>query len=137
MYNIRAKKNLSQNFIMDPRLLDRIARTAGDLRGKHVIEVGPGPGGITRSILGQGATKCTVIEKDPRFLPSLELLNEASGGRLDIVVGDVLTFNMSGSETTPRPFVIYRPLSVFFCRDPARLLHLFLGRRCPQHPRGR
>jgi len=95
MYNIRAKKNLSQNFIMDPRLLDRIARTAGDLRGKHVIEVGPGPGGITRSILGQGAAMCTVIEKDPRFLPSLELLNEASGGRLDIVLGDVLTFNMA------------------------------------------
>ena len=106
MYNIRAKKNLSQNFIMDPRLLDRIARTAGDLRGKHVIEVGPGPGGITRSILGQGAAMCTVIEKDPRFLPSLELLNEASGGRLDIVLGDVLTFNMSGSETTPCPSVI-------------------------------
>jgi len=95
IYNIKAQKKLSQNFIMDPRLLDRIARTAGDLAGKHVIEVGPGPGGITRSILGQGARRCTVIEKDPRFLPSLELLNEASGGRMEIVLGDVLTFNMA------------------------------------------
>lgn len=95
IYNIKAQKRLSQNFIMDPRLLDRIARTAGSLVGKHVIEVGPGPGGITRSILGQGAHRCTVIEKDPRFLPSLELLNEASGTRMDIVLGDVLTFNMA------------------------------------------
>lgn len=97
IYNIKAQKKLSQNFILDPRLLDRIARTAGNLAGKHVIEVGPGPGGITRSILGQGARRCTVIEKDSRFLPSLELLNEASGSRMDIILGDVLTFNMAES----------------------------------------
>lgn len=80
---------------MDPRLLDRIARTAGNLEGKHVIEVGPGPGGITRSILGHGARRCYVIEKDKRFLPSLELLNEASGGRVEIILGDVLNFDMT------------------------------------------
>lgn len=95
IYNIKAQKKLSQNFIMDPRLLDKIARTAGNLDGKHVIEVGPGPGGITRSILGHGARRCYVIEKDPRFLPSLELLNEASGGRVEIILGDVLNFDMS------------------------------------------
>jgi len=94
MYNINAQKKLSQNFIMDPRLLDKLARTAGPLDGKVVVEVGPGPGGITRSILGQGARQCTVIEKDPRFMPALELLNEASGGRLDINLGDVMHFNM-------------------------------------------
>lgn len=94
MYNIRAKKNLSQNFIMDPRLLHRIASTAGPLEGKFVVEVGPGPGGITRAILGQGAARCAVIEKDPRFLPSLNQLKEASGNRMDIYMGDVLHFNM-------------------------------------------
>jgi len=94
MYNINAKRKLSQNFIMDPRLLDRLARAGGPLDGKVVVEVGPGPGGITRSILGQGARQCVVIEKDPRFMPALELLNEASGGRLDIHLGDVMTFNM-------------------------------------------
>jgi len=94
MYNIKAQRSLSQNFIMDPRLLDRIARVGGSLQGTHVVEVGPGPGGITRSILGQGATKCTVIEKDVRFLPSLQLLNDSCSGRLDIHIGDVLTFNM-------------------------------------------
>jgi len=94
MYNINAKKKLSQNFIMDPRLLDRLAKAGGSLDGKVVVEVGPGPGGITRSILGQGARQCVVIEKDPRFIPALELLNEGSGGRLDIHIGDVMHFNM-------------------------------------------
>lgn len=95
MYSIRAKKKLSQNFLMDPRLLDRVARAGGSLAGCHVVEVGPGPGGITRSILGQEAIRCAVIEKDPRFLPSLNLLNEASGNRLDINMGDVLNYNMA------------------------------------------
>lgn len=93
IYNISATKKLSQNFILDPRQLDRIAGLAIP-RDKHVVEVGPGPGGITRSLLGQGARRCLVIEKDSRFLPALQLLNEASGGRLDIHIGDVMTFNM-------------------------------------------
>jgi len=94
MYNIRAKKQLSQNFIMDPKLLNKIVKKCGPLDGKFVLEVGPGPGGITRSILGRGAWKCAVIEKDPRFLETLNHLNKCSGNRLDIHLGDVLTFNM-------------------------------------------
>ena len=92
-YKISATKKLSQNFIMDPRLLDRFARLA-EVQGKLVVEVGPGPGGITRSILGQGARRCVAIEKDARFLPALSVLNEASGGRLEVIHGDVMTFNM-------------------------------------------
>jgi len=94
MYNIRASKKLSQNFIMDPRLLNRMVKKMGNIEGKHIVEVGPGPGGITRSILGQGAMSCTVIEKDKRFLDSLEHLNRTCGHRLDIHLGDVLHFNM-------------------------------------------
>jgi dimethyladenosine transferase 1 len=94
MYNIRAKKQLSQNFIMDPRLLKRIAEKCGNLEGKYVVEVGPGPGGITRAILGLGAWRCAVVEKDPRFMSSLNHLNLNSGNRLDIHLGDVLSFNM-------------------------------------------
>lgn len=93
IYNISASKKLSQNFILDPRQLDRLAALA-EPNGKHVVEVGPGPGGITRSLLGQGARRCFVIEKDSRFLSALQILNEASGGRLDIHIGDVMTFNM-------------------------------------------
>ena len=72
IYNISATKKLSQNFILDPRQLDRIAGLATP-RDKYVVEVGPGPGGITRSLLGQGARRCLVIEKDSRFLPALQL----------------------------------------------------------------
>jgi dimethyladenosine transferase 1 len=94
LYNIRAQRKLSQNFIMDPRLLDRVALAGGPLEGLNVVEVGPGPGGITRSIIGQGAARCAVIEKDLRFLPSLQLLNDACRGKLDFHMGDVLSFNM-------------------------------------------
>jgi len=94
MYNIRAKKQFSQNFILDPRLLNRIAKRCGNLQGRHVIEVGPGPGGITRALLGLGASRVAVIEKDPRFSETLNYLNATCGNRLDIHMGDVLSFNM-------------------------------------------
>jgi len=100
MYGIRAKKSLSQNFILDPRILDGIAKKAG-VNGKYVVEVGPGPGGITRSLLQAGAKEVFVIEKDPRFIPSLNLLKEAAaasvGGRqerLHVNIGDCLTYNV-------------------------------------------
>jgi len=100
MYNIRAKKALSQNFILDPRILDSIAKHS-KVEGKYVVEVGPGPGGITRSLLKAGAKKVFVIEKDPRFLPSLNLLKEAaSHDRLEVHIGDCLSFNVE--ELVPR-----------------------------------
>ena len=94
IYGIRAKKSLSQNFIMDPRILKKFAKTAGDLTEKYVIEVGPGPGGITRAVLDAGAKEVHVVEKDPRFLPSLKLLQEAAGeNKLHICIGDCLHYN--------------------------------------------
>jgi len=101
MYGIRAKKSLSQNFILDPRILDGIAKKSC-VNDKYVVEVGPGPGGITRSLLQAGAKEVFVIEKDPRFIPSLNLLKEAAavsvGGerqeRLQINIGDCLTYNV-------------------------------------------
>jgi len=94
MYNIRAAKALSQNFIMDPRILDGIAGHAR-VEGKHVVEVGPGPGGITRALIKAGAKKVHVIEKDPRFLPSLNLLKDCAGpGKLEVHMGDCLSFNV-------------------------------------------
>ncbi|XP_069157831.1 dimethyladenosine transferase 1, mitochondrial [Procambarus clarkii] len=94
LYNLRATKQLGQNFLMDHKLTSKIVRSGGRVRDCHVCEVGPGPGGITRSILEQGAAHLTVLEKDPRFIPTLELLKDASNGKLDIELGDVLTFNM-------------------------------------------
>ncbi|XP_074640367.1 dimethyladenosine transferase 1, mitochondrial-like [Tubulanus polymorphus] len=94
VYKLRARKQLSQNFILNERINKKIVKAAGDISGHHVCEVGPGPGGITRAILQAGAKHVCVIEKDPRFQPSLELLKEACPVPLDINIGDVLRFNM-------------------------------------------
>lgn len=95
LYKLRALKQFSQNFIMDERLTDRIVRAAGKIQDGHVIEVGPGPGSITRSILKQYPKHLVVVEKDRRFMPTLELLEEATRGvtKMDIVRGDILKYN--------------------------------------------
>jgi len=88
-HGLWANKGLGQHFLLDLNITRRIARSAGDLAGKPVIEVGPGPGGLTRALLEAGA-HVTAVEKDARFLPLLEPLVEWSEGRLRIVEGDAL-----------------------------------------------
>ena len=89
-HGLWANKGLGQHFLLDLNITRRIARAAGDLAGKPVIEVGPGPGGLTRALLEAGADPLIAIEKDARFLPLLEPLVEWSEGRLRIVHGDAL-----------------------------------------------
>ncbi len=88
-HGLSASKALGQNFLLDEQLLDRIAAIPGDLAGRQVLEVGPGPGGLTRALLRAGA-EVTAIEMDSRCLPALTELGEAYPGRLRVISGDAL-----------------------------------------------
>ncbi|MET1415123.1 16S rRNA (adenine(1518)-N(6)/adenine(1519)-N(6))-dimethyltransferase RsmA [Roseibium sp. HPY-6] len=89
-HGLNAKKSLGQNFLLDLNLTSRIARSAGDLRDCTVLEIGPGPGGLTRALLAAGAKKVVAIEKDSRCLPALAEISEHYPGRLDVIEGDAL-----------------------------------------------
>lgn len=89
-HGLDAKKALGQNFLLDLNLTQKVARTAGDLTGATVIEVGPGPGGLTRAILALGAKKVIAIERDSRCLPALAEIGEHYPGRLEVIEGDAL-----------------------------------------------
>ncbi|MGN7161416.1 16S rRNA (adenine(1518)-N(6)/adenine(1519)-N(6))-dimethyltransferase RsmA [Sphingomonas sp. SAFR-052] len=88
-HDLSANKALGQNFLFDQQLLDRIARVPGDLHDQEVLEVGPGPGGLTRALLLAGA-RVTAIERDRRCIPALEELGAAFPGRLRVIEGDAL-----------------------------------------------
>lgn len=88
-HDLSANKALGQNFLFDQQLLDRIARVPGDLHDREVLEVGPGPGGLTRALLLAGA-RVTAIERDRRCIPALEELGAAFPGRLRVIEGDAL-----------------------------------------------
>lgn len=96
LYKLRAIKQLSQNFLMDERLTDKIVKAAGNITDHHVLEVGPGPGGITRSIIRRCPKQLIVVEKDRRFMPTLELLSEAcrETTEMKIIRGDILKYDM-------------------------------------------
>ncbi len=89
-HGLSAKKALGQNFLLDLNLTARIARAAGDLAGSDILEIGPGPGGLTRGLLAEGARRVLAIEKDPRCMPALEQIAAAYPGRLQLIEGDAL-----------------------------------------------
>lgn len=92
-HGLRAKKELGQNFLLDLNLTARIARAGGTLEGVRVIEVGPGPGGLTRALLAEGARDVIAIERDARALPALAQIAAAYPGRLTIISGDALAMD--------------------------------------------
>jgi 16S rRNA (adenine1518-N6/adenine1519-N6)-dimethyltransferase len=95
-HDLRAKKSLGQNFLLDLNLTARIARAAGPLDGVTVIEVGPGPGGLTRALLAEGARHVVAIERDERAIAALREIEVHYPGRLTVIEGDALDFD-------PRP----------------------------------
>jgi 16S rRNA (adenine1518-N6/adenine1519-N6)-dimethyltransferase len=104
-HGLLAKRSLGQNFLFDLNLTSRIARAAGPLEGVTVVEVGPGPGGLTRALLAAGAAKVIAIERDPRCLPALAEIAAHYPERLTVVEADALSFD-------PRPLVGPQPARV-------------------------
>jgi len=94
MYNVHALKGLGQNFLLDPKLISKVISCAAPIKDKVVLEVGPGPGSLSRCILGQFPRSLICIEKDKRFIPSIQLLMEASNGRMSCGIGDIRNFSM-------------------------------------------
>ncbi len=111
-HDLRAKKQLGQNFLLDLNLTAKIARAAGDLSGCDVIEVGPGPGGLTRGLLAEGARHVLAIEKDARALPALAEIGEAYPGRLTVINGDALEIDPLAQLTPPIRIVANLPYNV-------------------------
>jgi 16S rRNA (adenine1518-N6/adenine1519-N6)-dimethyltransferase len=95
-HDLVARRQLGQNFLLDLNLTAKIARLAGDVSGADVLEIGPGPGGLTRGLLAEGARRVVAVEKDARCLPALAQIAEAHPGRLEVVQGDALDFDPSG-----------------------------------------
>jgi 16S rRNA (adenine1518-N6/adenine1519-N6)-dimethyltransferase len=98
---LTARKSLGQNFLLDFNLTRRIARAAGPIEGTTIVEVGPGPGGLTRALLLEGASCVIAIEKDDRCLPALRDIAEAYPGRLEIVAADAREVDYSALNLQP------------------------------------
>ncbi|MGY6705846.1 16S rRNA (adenine(1518)-N(6)/adenine(1519)-N(6))-dimethyltransferase RsmA [Roseinatronobacter sp.] len=111
-HDLRAKKSFGQNFLLDLNLTARIARAAGDLQNCDILEVGPGPGGLTRGLLAEGARSVLAIEKDPRCLPALAEIAGAYPGRLQIIEGDALAVDPLAHLTPPVKVVANLPYNV-------------------------
>lgn len=107
-----ARKGLGQNFLFDLNLTARIARAAAPLQGYTIVEVGPGPGGLTRALLVEGADKVVAIERDSRALPALAEIAQAYPGRLEVFSDDALSFDWQGAQGTPQKIVANLPYNI-------------------------
>ncbi|MEH2509289.1 16S rRNA (adenine1518-N6/adenine1519-N6)-dimethyltransferase [Nitrobacteraceae bacterium AZCC 1564] len=97
-HELSARKSLGQNFLLDLNLTARIARAAAPLENSVIVEIGPGPGGLTRALLALGAKRVIAVERDERAIPALQEIAERYPGRLEIVEADAMTFD-------PRPLL--------------------------------
>lgn len=109
---LTARKSLGQNFILDLNLTRRIARAAGPLAGKTIVEIGPGPGGLTRALLLEGAAKVVAIERDERCRPALDAIAARFCGRLRILTEDAMTLDYSALPDNPTQIVANLPYNI-------------------------
>lgn len=111
-YGLQPRKSLGQHFLLDSRITDEVARYANGLQGYNVIEIGPGPGGLTRSLLNAGATTLSIIEKDDRCLSALGAIKEKVGERMQILHADALEIDLVQAVPAPRKIVANLPYNV-------------------------
>ncbi|QIR86031.1 16S rRNA (adenine(1518)-N(6)/adenine(1519)-N(6))-dimethyltransferase RsmA [Paracoccus sp. AK26] len=111
-HDLRAKKQLGQNFLLDLNLTAKIARQAGDMTQCDVLEIGPGPGGLTRGLLAEGARHVLAIEKDARALPALQEIADRYPGRLTVIHGDALQVDPLAHLTPPIRIAANLPYNV-------------------------
>jgi 16S rRNA (adenine1518-N6/adenine1519-N6)-dimethyltransferase len=131
-HGLGARRSFGQHFLLDGNLTGRIVRLAGDLAGRHVIEVGPGPGGLTRALLASAAKCVTVIEIDPRAVAAMHELAARAEGRLRVVAADALEIDAVALVPWPRlivanlPYNVGTPLLVSWLRQAAAFQRLVL-----------
>jgi len=111
-HRLRARKSMGQNFLLDLNLTAKIARAAGDLTQADILEIGPGPGGLTRALLAEGARRVLAVEKDTRCLPALADIAAAYPGRLRVMEGDALQLDPLRHLTPPIRVVANLPYNV-------------------------
>ncbi len=111
-HDLVAKRQLGQNFLLDLNLTAKIARQAGDLSGCDVLEIGPGPGGLTRGLLFEGARRVLAVEKDARCMAALAQIADAYPGRLQVINGDALELDLQSHLTPPVRVVANLPYNI-------------------------
>ncbi|MDC1348191.1 16S rRNA (adenine(1518)-N(6)/adenine(1519)-N(6))-dimethyltransferase RsmA [Amylibacter sp.] len=111
-YQLSAKKSLGQNFLLDLNLTNKIARMAGDLTNHTILEIGPGPGGLTRALLNSGAKKVLAIERDERLIPALNQIKDHFDNRLEVKYADALNENIEAYLNGPVKVVANLPYNI-------------------------
>ena len=131
-HGLAARRALGQHFLLDANLTQRIVRAAGPLDGRHVVEIGPGPGGLTRALLASDAASVTVVEVDQRAVAAMHELAEEAHGRLRVVAADALSVDVASLVPSPRqvvanlPYNIATPLLVGWLRQASAFERLTL-----------
>ncbi len=124
-HGLDARRSLGQHFLLDPGLIGRIVQQAGHMEGRHVVEVGPGPGGLTRALLESAATDVLAVELDRRAIAALAELQDAYPGRLDVREADATRLDLATLVPAPRvlaanlPYNVATPLLVGWLRQAA------------------
>lgn len=131
-HDLGARRSLGQHFLLDGNITARIVREAEPLAGRHVVEVGPGPGGLTRALLASEAASVTAIEVDRRAIAAMRELENGAGGRLHVMEADALKMDLPGLVPAPRvvvanlPYNVASPLLVGWLRQAAAFERLTL-----------